>query len=240
MHNNFRWIALVAALVMVFALSACSGGLVGADGRAAQRTVAVSGSGRVTLTPDVAYVFIGVHSQAEAVADALSENNKKAQSIIETLTGLNIDAKDIQTSSFNIYPQQQFDNEGKPTKMIYMVDNTVNVTVHDLTILGKLLDSTVRSGANSINGISFDVLDKSKAISEARKLAIDDARKQAEDMATAAGVKLGELVSLNASTINSPSPMYDAKGGAMAVSQVPVSAGQLVITVDVSMVYIIK
>ena len=65
------------------------------------------------------------------------------------------------------------------TGTTYTVNNTVYVTVRDLQVLGKLLDVVVRSGANSINGITFDVVDKSRAISEARRLAVESARSQA-------------------------------------------------------------
>jgi hypothetical protein len=206
------------------------------------RTISVSGTGKITLAPDVAYVYIGVQSQSANVSDALSENNAKAQAIANTIKELKIDAKDIQTSSFNISPQQQYSPEGKITGTTYVVDNTVNVTVHDLTVLGKLLDAVVRAGANSINGINFDVVDRSKATSEARKLAIADARSQAEELATAAGVAVGDLQTLNAVVNTGPVPLYDAKvaQGVGGSSTVPVSAGQLTISVDVNAIYAIK
>lgn len=205
------------------------------------RTISVSGTGQVTLSPDVAYIYIGVHSQSENVAEVLGENNTKAQAIAAALQDLGIDPKDIQTSGFNIYPQQQYDEQGQITGTTYSVDNTVYVTVRDLQIMGNLLDVVVRTGANSINGISFDVLDKSKALSEARQLAIDSARSQAEEIAQAAGVTLGDLQTLNVYSSSPVVPMYEGKGGvAMDGSSVPVSAGQLILRVEVSATYIIQ
>ena len=234
-------------LVAAFILSACAPVTASSLGQTGQnpptaRVISVSGNGKITLAPDVAYVYIGVQSQSANVADALSENNTRAQTIANTIKELKIDAKDIQTSSFNIYPQQQFSPEGKPISTTYTVDNTVNVTVHDLTVLGKLLDAVVRAGANSINGINFDVVDRSKAISEARKLAVADAHTQAVELATAAGVTIGDLQSLNAVVNTGPVPLYDAKVASAGAggSSVPVSAGQLTITVDVNAVYAIK
>jgi uncharacterized protein YggE len=206
------------------------------------RTISVNGTGQVTLSPDVAYVYIGVHSQSADVSDALAQNNDKAQAVASALKELGIDAKDIQTSGFNIYPQQQVDQQGQVTGTLYNVDNTVYVTVRDLQVLGKLLDVVVRTGANSINGISFDVLDKSQGLSEARRLAIESARSQADEIAQAAGVSLGDLQTLNVYTSNPPVPIYEGKGGAAAMdaSQVPVSAGQLILRVEVSAVYTIR
>ncbi len=119
---------------------------------------------------------------------ALNDNNEQAQAVTAALKTLNIEEKDIQTTSFNIYPQQQYEaNTGKITGTIYMVDNTVYVTIRDLKKLGESLDAVVRSGANSINGINFDVVDKETALSKARELAITNARKQAEELAKASG-----------------------------------------------------
>ncbi len=233
----------IVALVMVLALAACQAAPAATPqgSNAFQRQISVTGNGKVYLAPDVAYVYIGVQSQANNVGDALNQNNSKAQAIAGTLKELGIADKDIQTSGFNIFPQQQYSPEGQLTGTTYIVDNTVNVTVRDLSVLGKLLDAVVRAGANSINGINFDVVDKSKAISEARKLAIEDARATAEELAAGTGVTLGNLLSLNSYLNTGPVTMYDSKGGAAAsVGQVPVSAGQLMISVDVNASYEIK
>jgi uncharacterized protein len=126
---------------------------------------------------------------------------------------------------------------------MYQVDNTLYVTVRDLQALPKILSEVVKSGANQIYGISFDVLDKTKAISEARKMAIDDAKANAAEIASAAGVELGKLISVNVYTSNSPTPMYEGKmglGGGAAASSVPVAAGQLIITVNADLSFQIK
>lgn len=205
------------------------------------RTINVVGSGQVSLAPDVAYVLIGVQSMASNVGDALTDNNKKAETVAQALKELGIDPKDIQTSSFNIYPQPQYGPQGEIISNNYNVNNTVYVTVRDLKKLGQLLDVAVRSGANSINGITNDVVDKSAATTQARQLAIQSAHTQAAEIAQTAGVALGDIQSLTINASNQPIPMYEGKGGyAMDAAQVPVSAGQLVIRVDVNVSYQIK
>jgi hypothetical protein len=241
---NKKLIGLVFAVLMIFALAACQAAPVeagGGGGAFQPRMISVNGTGKIYLTPDVAYIFIGVQSQDENVGAALSKNNEKAQAIATKLQELGVEAKDIQTSSFNIYPSQQYSPEGQPTVMLYTVDNMVNVTVRDLAGLGKILDEVVRVGANSINGINFDVIDRTKAVSDARKLAISDARSQADEIAQAAGVQIDQLYNMSVYLNDAPAPMDDNKGGsAMVAGQVPVAAGQLVITVNVSASYTIK
>lgn len=208
------------------------------------RTLNVTGEGKVTITPDIAYISIGVHTEDKNAAEAVAANTTQAQKVVDALRAADIDPKDIQTINFSIYPQQQYDNEGKFQGINYVVDNTVYVTLRDIAKLGELLDTVVSAGANSINGIQFDVEDRSKALSEARKLAVEDAQKQANELASAAGVSLVQVISLNTYGVTPPVPVYDYRAGvggaAAAEAAVPVSPGQMVVTVQVNMVYEIE
>jgi uncharacterized protein YggE len=94
------------------------------------------------------------------------------------------------------------------------VDNTVFVTLRELSELGDVLDAVIAAGANSINGIQFDVADRTTATADARKAAVADARSQAEELAEAAGVELGEIQSLSTSNIGYPGPVFDGRGAA--------------------------
>jgi uncharacterized protein YggE len=124
-----------------------------------------------------------------------------------------------------------------------MVDNTVYVTVRDLDGLGDLLDDTIAAGANSINSIQFDVADKSAAVKEARAKGVEDAKTQAQELATAAGITLGNIQNISYYD-NSPVPMFEGKGGgggAMAAdTSVSIQPGQLTISVSVNITYEIK
>jgi uncharacterized protein len=233
-----KMILLVLSLMLAAGvLSACQP--VPAANSAQIRSLSANGQGQVFLTPDIAYIFIGVHSQNQNVSDALKDNNGKAQAIADALKNQGIDPKDIQTSSFNVFPQQQYGPQGETTgELTYVVDNTVNVTVRDLTKLGQLLDTVIGSGANSINGIQFDVKDKQQALVQARQLAIDNAKKQADEIAKASGVQLGAVTNVSVSSNPTPVPLFEGKGVMNAAgSQVPVSSGQLSITVDASITY---
>jgi uncharacterized protein YggE len=207
-----------------------------------QRTMTVSGSGKVYLTPDVAYVTIGVHSENYDAKKAVADNNASAQQVIAAIKGMGVEAKDIQTTNFSIYPQQEYDDQGKPTgKIKYVVDNSVYVTVRDLAKIGDVLNQSVQSGANSISGIQFDVADKTSAETEARKAAVNDAAAKAKELADAAGVTLGPIQTINESVSGTPIPQYRLAAAPMAAdSSVPVEAGQMVLTIDVNIVYQIQ
>lgn len=210
-----------------------------------QRTLTVNGRGKATLTPEIVYVTIGVHTENENASEAVSANNQQSQKVADALKAFDIDEKDVQTSNFSIYPQQIYDNEGKFLGIKYVVDNTVFVTLRDISQLGDLLDAVVKAGANSINSVQFDVEDREAAFSIARVEAVENAEKQAQELAEAAGVTLGEVQTISSYSGGAPIPLYDYKGGygggaAMAEAGVPVSPGQMVLTVEVNMVYEIK
>ncbi len=91
-------------------------------------------------------------------------NTANSQKVADALKTFKIDPKDIQTTNFSIAPQQQYDNNGKLTGAInYMVDNTVYVTLRDITKMGDVLAAAVKAGANSINSIQFDAADRKQS-----------------------------------------------------------------------------
>jgi uncharacterized protein YggE len=204
------------------------------------RTITVTGTGMVTLTPDIAYITIGVNTQNASAKDAVAQNNTQAQAIIAAIKKFGIADKDIQTTNFSIYPQQQYDNNGKLTGILYVVDNSVYVTVRDLTKLGDLLDSAVSSGANNINSITFDVADKTAALSQARKAAVEQASQQADELTAATGVKLGDVQSISYSDSTPPVVVPLARTVEQAAGSVPISSGSMQISTTVTIVYALK
>jgi uncharacterized protein YggE len=233
---------ILASLLVITTLAACGTSVpVSSAANVQVRTLSSTGEGTVYLTPDVAYIYVGVRAEADEVSTALNNNNIQANSVAQTIKDMGVEEKDIQTTSFNVYPMQDYGPDGTVSRKYYVVENTVYITVRDLSKLGTLIDAVVQSGANTINSVSFDVQDKVSAVAEARDKAIADAMDEAQAIAAASGVKLGDLQSVSVYSNDIPTSVYDAKGGVYAMeSSVPVSAGQLVITANANMTYEIK
>ena len=222
-------------------LAACGPSNITVQPQPIQRTITVTGTGKVTLTPDIAYISIGVHTENASAKDAAAENNTQAQAVITAIKSFGIADKDIQTTNFSINPQQQYDTNGKVTGIIYAVDNTVYVTIRDLTKLGNLLDSTVSSGANNINSIEFDVADKTGALSQARLAAVADAKKQADELTKATNVGLGQVQNISYYDSTAPITVQYAKAEVAApAASVPVQAGSMQISTTVTIIYGLK
>jgi len=228
-----------AVMTLALLLSACGP----TTSNQAARTLSVSGTGQANLAPDIAYIYVGVHTENPTAAAAVTENTTQTQKVIQAIKDFGIDEKDIRTTNFSIYPQDKFDPQsGTPTgDKTYVVDNTVYVTVRKLDQLGDLLDTVVGAGANTVNSVQFDVADKADALKQARADAVKDAEAQAKSLAEAAGLSLGDIQSIG--FFDNSQPIFDGKGGgAMAAdaASVPIQPGQLTFTVTVNISYAIK
>ena len=235
---------LISVCVLLAVLLSACGTPAMAPAPAAQppvRSLNVSGTGMVTIKPDVAYINIGVHTEKATASEASAQNNTDSDAVIKAIKAAGVKDDDIQTTNFNIYQRDTNDpTTGAKTGSVYAVDNTVSVTVRDLTKLGSILDASVKAGANNVNSIQFDLLDRTQAMSEARAKAVKAARAQADELAAAAGVTLGNIQSITTSE-NTPGPIYYAKSvGLAADSAAPISAGTLDISVSVALTYEIK
>ncbi len=231
---------LTILMVAATLLSACSGTIT--FGQPQQRTINVTGNAQVILSPDIAYISIGVHSQAATAKDAVASSNTETQAVIDAIKAQGVDAKDIQTTNFSVYQQNQTGPNGETGPVVFMTDNTVYVTMHDLTKIGNILDAAVAAGANNIYGITFDVQNKDAATKTGRDEAMSDAQAQAEQLAAAAGATLGPVQSVTYYS-NTPSPIYYDKAVPAAIGgggSVPISSGQLTLTVSVNVIYELK
>jgi uncharacterized protein YggE len=231
----------IILLIAAITLSACSGNV--QFGQNQPRTISVTGNAQVILAPDIAYISIGVHSEAQSATEAVASNSSLTQKVIDAIKSQGVDAKDIQTTNFSVYQQEKYDKNGNSLGIFFMTDNTVYVTMRDITKIGDILDSSIAAGANNIYGITFDVQDREAATASGRDQAMADAQSQAEQLAKAAGATLGAVQSINYYS-NSPSPVYydtkAAPAGLGGGSSVPISSGQLTLTVSVNVTYAIK
>ena len=232
---------LVSALVLALVLTAC-----GPSTSTAARTLTVTGNGTIYLTPDTAYIYIGVHTDDADLATAVSKNNTQAQALVDALKKAGVTGADIQTSNFSVYTNpnggiDKMTGQAITNSTYYSVDNTVYVTARDLTHLGSLLNAAVGAGANSINSITFDVADKTAAQAQARQKAMDNAASLAGELAQTAKVSLGTIQTISYSD-NTYSAYYGMGGGGASTpnASVPIQPGQTQVSVSVSVTYAIN
>ena len=202
------------------------------------RTVIVDGTGRVSEIPDRMILNLGIETRGLRVAEALKANNDAAATINKLLKARGIEPRDIQTSGLSIYPQ--FDNTGRKITA-YQVNNSITVKIRNLTTSGELIDAvaTAAGDAIRINGLSFGIADTSKAEARARELAVGDARTQAEQLAKAAGVRLGALRTIRTSVDNSATLQNGqfTRSEVAKATNTPIEAGSFEVSASVQLVF---
>ena len=174
--------------------------------------ISVTGEANVSVAPDQAQIDAGVTSDARTAREASEANNAAMAKVLLALKGAGIEEKDYQTSRLSLQPQFATPSkvaERAPGIVSFRASNRVTVRIRDVSKVANVIDVLVGAGANDIGGINFTVTQASKHLDEAREKAIADARRKAEIYAKAAGVTLGEPLSI--SEEGAPVPMYRGK-----------------------------
>jgi uncharacterized protein len=237
MQSLKQALAIAAVLVAVGWVAVRPG--MAADDDKAQRFVSVSASGSVSAVPDIATISAGVLTEGDTARDALSRNNVTMARLIDGLKAAAIAAKDIQTTTLNIEPRYAQPKEGRPSTVSgYRVANQVRITVRDIKKLGDILDQAITLGANQMNRIAYEVSNAETLKDEARRIAMENARRRAQLYAAAAGTQLGQVLRISESVIES-GPILP-KAGRVAMQSVPVEAGSERLEVEVHVTYALR
>jgi len=168
-----------------------------------EREITVVGVGRVNLVPDIAKISLGAEARADTVSEAKAKVDRQMEAITAALTESGVAEKDIQSSYYSIYyeqepyPQPREEGSSAEPRGVYRVSSMLEVTVRDVEKAGAVLDGVVAAGANQVYGVNFTVSDDQKWQSQAREKAMADARSRALEFAKLGGVELGEVLSIS-------------------------------------------
>ena len=199
--------------------------------------ITVTGESTAQAAPDLATVDLGVTTEAPTAAEALAANTTAVNAIMGRLSKAGIEGRDIQTSNLSLNPNWSGTADGTGSVISgYMAMNMLSVRVRDLGTLGTVLDAVVTDGANTLNGIVFGLQDPKPVMGAARKAAVEDARARAGELAAAAGLTLGRIVSVTeGGAYQAPQPMY--RQASAQDSAVPVAGGEVGMTASVTVVF---
>ena len=175
----------------------------------------VSGTGKATGIPDTAQLSIGVTKTASTIADAQSQTNTAVNKIIKDLKQLGIDEKNIKTTDYSVNPKYDY-NRGEQNITGYTVTQSLEVKITPIDVANKAVDVATSDGANLVGSINFTFNDKTKKDLEnkARTEAVKIAKEKAQNLAKAAGMRLGKIVDIQESGNFEPRPIMMAASGA--------------------------
>jgi len=206
-----------------------------------EHTISVSGTGKVTLSPDTADIHLGVLASDRTVKAVRSRAAASMTAVIAALKKLGIADKDIQTSWVSLQPTYDYNAGTNPPRVTgYQFSNSVSVTLHDLDKVGDAIDDALAAGATTLDGITFRVADENAAESQARTAAMADAKAKAQALATAAGVSITGVASISETVAPTPYPIfYGAAQAAGKDASTPVQPGSTDISITVAVAYLI-
>lgn len=205
------------------------------------RRITVSGEGSVEAAPDMATITLGVTNEAPEAKAAMAATSAAVGQVLERLTSLGIEPRDIQTQRLSLNPvwSGRGSSGTYPAKITgFSASNTVLLRIRDLDILGTTLDAVISDGANDFNGLQFDIQEPRPLQDAAREAAVKDAIAKAQLLADAAGVPLGQIVTITEQSGGGSQPMFMQRA-AMAESSVPVAAGEVSLSASVLVVFAI-
>ncbi len=206
-------------------------------GRIEVARITVTGEATVQATPDMATISLGVTTEGKTAAAAMASNNAALQVVLDRLRAAGIEERDLQTSNLSLNPNWVgYDSGSAPTIAGYIATNMLSVRVRALDSLGGVLDAAITDGANTMNGMTFEVSEPRPVLDAARKMAVADARARALLLIGAAGGTLGRMVAISENAgYGAPQPMF--RSASDSVSAVPVASGQVGLTASVTITY---
>ncbi|MFY9632942.1 MAG: SIMPL domain-containing protein [Candidatus Cybelea sp.] len=220
-------------LCLLIAVAGSTGGALAVPSGATEITA--TGTGSVSLQPDMATVNAAVETNAARAEEAVSQNNQIYERVVAALQKLGIARDDVTLAYYNVNynpPPRVMPPPSNGERYGYTVSRTFSVKVRSIGKAGAVSDACIGAGATSINGVSFGLADPSAARAQAIAKAEADARNAAEALARTASVRIVSVKSIelqNGGTVGPPVPM-----GAMARVAAPTVFDQSNVSVSVS------
>lgn len=203
--------------------------------------VSVSGEGKVKVVPDQVFVSVSVETKGNNATEVKKQNDETVEKVVQYLKKSKLPKEDVQTKRVSLNPQYDYDKK----KYTYNATQTIDILIKDLSLYDGLMAGLVDSGINRINNVEFKSSKLAEHQSEARKLAMQEAKLKAQDYVSVLGQKVGKALSISDNTqVYNPQPVYYAMAmkeeRADAAPRETVAIGEINITANVSVSFILE
>lgn len=206
----------------------------------------VTGTGKVSVVPDIASVTLGIQENGSDLASVQSSVNQKQNQLKKSLNDLGIKDKDIKTTSYSVRPQ--YDYESDITRIVgYSVSTSFRVRVEKLEDINKVLNLASSLGLENVGAVTFEVNEdtQKEKLQEAREEAVKEAKEKAEGLAKASGINLGRIINISEGGGGVRAvPMYDTANLSVdstePVVEPDIQPGETDISITVSLSYEVR
>lgn len=216
-------------------------------------TIEVQGSGIVMATPNIGRISFGHREEAADLATAQKNLEMVISNALDVLEKAGVETKDISQQNYNSYPRYEYRNncvgmrcDGDRELVAYEVSQSINVVIREIDRAGEIVALLGNTGVTELSGPFFEIDDMSVYEQEARSLAIENARQEAEVLAKDLGVRLGKMVDFYENVYGGFPESYMTRSMDMAVMEmdtlkdVSVPVGEDEIQIQVTLVFKIK
>ena len=202
--------------------------------------ISVSGEGKIKAIPDQVFISIAVETKGTNATDVKKQNDATIEKALQFITKFKVPKSDVQTKSISLNPQYDYEKK----KRNYNATQTIEILLKTITQYDGLMEGLVDAGINRINGVEFKTSKLIEYQSEARKLAMKEAKLKAEDYVFVLGQKVGKAITITDNTQNFyPQPMYAMKAMAMdqeVATRETLAIGEINITAKVNVSFLLE
>lgn len=207
----------------------------------AESEISVNGTGETYISADTVYITLGVQTRQTNVREAQSSVNEKIKAVREAIIAMGIPEEDINTDQLNIYMYTEFTDAGEE-RIVYHVSSMLTIRSDDVTAAGSIIDAAFAEGANTLDGVRFTAAETEEAENAAIRAAVADARRKADVIAEASGLKItgieklseGYVSSFDSGVNNFTMTREEAKA---AGASTEIQAAKLCVTAQITVVY---
>jgi uncharacterized protein YggE len=185
------------------------------------------------VAPDLARAQVSVVTRATTADEASQANAARTAAVIAAIRQVIGQSGEIRTSQYNVMAY----SEGNPPRQAgFQVTNSLQVTIMNLSAVGRVLDAAIQAGANRVDSLTLGLRDDDPTMLQALQAAGARARARAEAIARGLGVTIGRV--LNASEGGVVRPLVaETRLTAAPAATTPIEAGSLTITAYVTVEY---
>ncbi len=203
--------------------------------------ISVNGEGRIKLVPDRVEINLGVKNFGKDAAEVKKLNDETVDKVLKYIKKFGIPASDFKTTQVSLNKTYDYDKK----KQTYQAIQTIAIVLKDLTKYDQLMMGLMDNGVNSIDNVEFKSSKMEQHKSEARKLAILDAKKKAEDYVSVLNQKVGKAILITDNSSHYQPPMYknvrfDAMEASMESNQQTLAIGEIDILTNVSVSFVLE
>lgn len=197
------------------------------------RVITVNGNGEISVAPNFAELRIEVVTQSQDLNEAQRQNANLMNQVIQAILSLGISREDIQTSSFSVFPQYDY-VEGRQVFRGYEVTNALTVKIRNISLVGNVIDTAIKNGANRISSLEFKLDNENLYYHQALQIALYNAVAKARTIAESLNFPMHPLpIEIVEESVEAPPILYRAVAMTQESLQTPIEQGLISINAKV-------